>query len=153
MKKSFAIIFCLCMLLISATVLPVSAQEKVSYDEAFGAASGMSLYNTQVVLGMTADGIAKGVYSMEIANGVTREQSAMLGVLNSYVAQLIQSPSTPESDRTALVAISSCIGRLNETINALNAYIQNPTVINADNFQVKRKASYAAIAELLGIKK
>jgi len=113
----------------------------------------MALYNTQVVIGLTADSVAKKVYSFEVASRITKEQSAMLEVVNSYVREIIQSPSTLEADRAASKAIATCIDKLNETINALDAYIQNPTDINANNFQVKRKASYAAIAELLGIGK
>lgn len=129
------------------------AAENVSYAEAFGAATGFALYNTQVVLGVTADALSKDVYTADEARGIVSEQKGALDVLRKYVRQLIKASFVAAADKKSLKEIDACIDTLNDTADALNAYLDNPTTDAANDFQEKRKASYAALSDLLGLEK
>jgi hypothetical protein len=150
-KYSALVVFCFCVGLLSIGASLARADEKVEFNEAFGAAAGMALYDTQTVIEITADSIGKSVYSSEKTTKIIREQGAMLDVLNSYSKKLIQYPSTTDADKASLKSILSSIDKLYETLNALKAYIQSPSKSNADNFQTKRKTSYSEILKMLGI--
>ena len=127
------------------------AEDLPGYDEAYGAAMGGALYNTQVIIGITADAFAKDVYNKDEAKDIITEQKSLIGVHDNYIGKLLKKASVTKEDKESLNSMSACIAKLNVTADALLAYFVNPTESNADDFQTKRKASYAAIEKLLGI--
>ncbi|MFA6448128.1 MAG: hypothetical protein WCX65_01550 [bacterium] len=132
---------------------PVLAQETTTFEEAFGAASALAMYNVQVVVGLTADAYAKDVYNGEDAKAVVAEQKGALTTLDGYVVKLLNLTTLTEADRKSLNDISGCLKKLGYTADALTAYIDSQTDDNANDFQAKRKDSYNTLAELLGLEK
>jgi len=130
---------------------PVQAEE--TFEEALGAATGMALYEVQMVLGLSADAFAKKVYDQEQMKTIVAEQKSMMEILNKYLEALRKLDSTSEDDKKSLQAMSDCIEKLKATAEALLAYVNDSSDENADAWQVKRKASYAAISDLLGLDK
>ncbi|HOX27997.1 MAG TPA: hypothetical protein PLQ76_02455 [bacterium] len=132
---------------------PALAEASASFEEAFGAASAFAMYNTQVVLGITADAFVKSVYSSEEAKTIVSEQKTSVGILGDYVKKLLELSTVNDSDKKYLKGIQVCLDKLSETADALTAYIDNQSDENAGDFDTKRKASYDSIAELPGLDK
>lgn len=158
MKKNsvvMVLVFALSVLtfVFAGAVFSAQTEPPTGFDEAYGASSGVALYNVQVVLGITADAIAGKVYNNDEAKGIINEQKTMLGVMDEYSRKLQKNPSISKYDVDTLKDISTCIGRLKITADSLMSYLANPTSAAANDFEAKRKSSYAAIAKLLGIDK
>lgn len=136
-----------------AGISTARADNTIAFAEAYGAAAGSTLYNTQVILGMTADAIAKDVYTNDEAKAIINEQKAVLGLTDDYVAKLLKLVGLDKDDKASLSEISVVIAKINATADALTNYMDNPSDENVDKFQARRQASYAAIAKLLGLDK
>ncbi len=141
-----------CTTLIKAEETPV-AEAPVSFEEAFGAASAGLLYNIQVVIGIAADAFYKDVYSVEEMNNIIGEQKTIIGTLSDYSDKLIKLDKITTSDKQSIGEMKACTEKLNETADALLAYVADPSDDNANAFQDKRKASYDTLSELLGLGK
>ena len=155
MKKHgvlIVLVFALSVLtLVFAGAGPTQADNQTWCEEAYGASTGGSLYNTQVIIGITADAVATKTYDKDEAKNIITEQKALLDVLGDYADKLLKQGSSNKADLDTLKDISACIAKLKVTADALLAYLANPTDYAVDDFQTKREASYAAIAKLLGI--
>jgi hypothetical protein len=155
MKKqvvAIVLVFALSIFTVTyAGAASAQAEPQPDFSEAYGAAAGASLYNTQVILGMTADAIVAKVYKNDEVKEIITEQKNILGVLDNYAGKLLKEASLKKDDRESLKDISACIAKLNATADSLLGYMANSSDAAANDFQVKRKASYAAIAKLLGI--
>jgi hypothetical protein len=154
-KHTLATVFVAVGILMASTIWakPAVAEDLVAYQEAFGAASGLALYDVQIIIGVTADAYAKNVYTAEETNSIINEQKNALSVLSDYVNKLRELPDESEENLKSLNKISDCISKLGDTADALIGYTADETEENANKFDENRKASYAALAELLGFNK
>lgn len=136
---------------LGAAARPACAEETV--EEALGAASGMALYEAQMVLGLSADAFAKKVYDEKTMAAIISEQKTLLKNLDRHLENLLDEESVSKDDKKAIRKLRACISRLNETADALQDFVDDSSQENAEAWQEKRKASYAEIADLLGIEK
>lgn len=132
---------------------PAQAENQTGFEEAYGAAVGVGLYNIQVILGITADAFAGKVYDKDEAKKIATEQKNVLGLLDDYAGKLLKNDSLDKGDANSIKDISACITKLKATADALLGYLANPSRDAAGDFDTKRKASYASIEKLLGIGK
>ena len=152
MKKiGILIVFLAACIFGAGFAAPTRATADEEFNEAFGAAAGFALYNLQIVIGITADAYAKQVYTNEETLNIVNEQKILLETLDGYVPKLQQLSSISQGDQDSLVKISNCIGKLDDTADALAAYVNDPSGENADAFQAKREASYNTLSDLLGL--
>lgn len=119
--------------------------------ESFGVAFGLAVYNTQMVIGLSADSLEAALYPDEQIKHFVDEQLSTLNVLRETVIK-VQKAGIASNEESVLNDMLYTIDRLKETANALNGYIANPTNENADYFQTMREASYNSVANLLGLK-
>ena len=145
--------FAVALLVAAGAMRAAAADKPVTIEEALGAAVGAALYNTQVVIGITADSFTKQVYTSDETKTIVKEQKSLLNTLGSYASALIDNPSVEEADKAAMRDILACIGKLNSTADALIAYVDDASDANAQDFQTKRKDSYKSISDLLGLDK
>ncbi len=136
------------MVVLLFVTVQVRAEDCSSAREAFGAAIGFSLYNTQMVVGLTADAYVKKVYTTQYTQTICTEQRNALTVLNGHCIKLEELGKEVDT----LKEIEGVITKLKATIDALDKYTVNSSSANANDFEAKRKASWAAIAKLLDIK-
>lgn len=127
------------------------AQAEASLEEALGAATAVAMYNAQMVLGLSADAFAKKVYDEETMKTVVGEQKTLLTNLDKHLAGLRKLDSISAEDKKALKSLSDCLAKLQQTADALLEYVEEQSDVNAEDYQTKRKASYAAIAEVMGL--
>jgi hypothetical protein len=151
-KYHFAIFGILAVYLLAVSLPARAAADDETIMEALGAALGLSLYNSQVIIGMTADAYSSKVYENEQSKTILSEQKSSIGLLKDYVGKIKKLPGTSKSDITTLGEISACIDKIDATIDSLTGYIDDPSQDKADLFEKNRAASYGAIADLLGIK-
>jgi hypothetical protein len=156
MKKQFMgiamIVFGIALPLMMAAQ-SARAADAVSFEEAYGATAGLSLYNIQVVLGLSADAFEKEVYTAEQMNDIVGEQKTVLVTLSDYMVKLQALKTTSAADKKSLKEMDAVTAKLTATAESLLAYVADSSTENAEDFQTKRKASYASIAELLGLEK
>ncbi len=136
------------MLAVLFVTVQVRAEDCTIIREAFGAAVGFSVYNAQMVVGLTADAYVKKVYTTKYTQTICTEQRNALGLLNEYCIKMEAMGKEVET----LKEIEGTIAKLKATIDALDKYTVNSSVANANDFEAKRQASWAAIAKLLDIK-
>jgi hypothetical protein len=142
----------LCVAMMSVfSARQAAAEEPVTMEEAFGFTLGISLYNVQIVLGISADAFAKDVYTADEMTTIINEQISMLDNLGKYLNKLAALKTVSAADKSSMKEGSGCVDKLTATANALSAYVADPSQDNADVYQTKRKASYAAISVLLGL--
>lgn len=158
MKKHLHIIapaLLIALLAAFAIAKPAAAAAPATDDtivlEAFGASFGLAVYNSQVVVGLTADSLTKDLYTKEEATTIIAEQKGGLDTLQDYVKK-IQASSIAANEAETLQEMIVCIDKLQATIAALDAFLADRSKDNADDFEAKRQTSYTAIAKLLGIK-
>ena len=132
---------------------PAKAADTVSFEEAYGATAGLGLYNIQVILGLSADAFEKSVYTADEMNNIVGEQKHVLSTLSDYMTKLQQLKTTSDSDKKSLNDMDAVVSKLGDTADSLLAYVKDSSADNATDFQTKRKDSYAAIADLLGLEK
>jgi hypothetical protein len=135
------------------TAQSAKAADTVSFEEAYGATAGLGLYNIQVILGLSADAFEKEVYAAEQMNDIVGEQKTILTTLSDYMVKLQGLKTTSAADKKSLKDMNAVATKLTETADSLLAYVADSSVENAEDFQTKRKASYAALADLLGLEK
>lgn len=155
MKKRYSIIAAgmfLCLML-SGLAVPARAANDETLVEAFGALSGLALYNTHVVIGMAADAYVKEVYTADETKGMIGEQQNALKLIKEYNDKLLASSSLADADKASLRDINATIGKIQGMMYAFEDYLDNESTENANAFDAARQASYAAIADLLGLKK
>lgn len=119
-------------------------------NEAFGGAFGFAIYNSQVIVGITADSLYYQVYEPDVASSIIAEQDRCLVILREYVQKIIDA-HLADNEEELLQRMIDATYYLQDTISALNAYIADSSVDNANDFDQKRQKSYNAIASLLGI--
>lgn len=134
-----------------AAARPAQAEE--SLEQSLGAATAFALYDVQMVIGLTADAFAKKVYEAETVNEIVGEQKTMMTNLDKHLAGLRKLDSISAEDKKALKSLSECIALLQETADALLEYVEDQSDENAEEFQTARKASHAALAEIMGLDK
>ena len=154
MKKFVMVLLCvLCLSVICSAAEPEKSRDFV-LTETLGASIGFALYNSHVIIGITADTYSKKIYTQTNMIGIINEQKSALVTLDDYVLKLIQLSQDPKlsGDRATLQEILECTKKINAMSDALLKYISSPTNSNADDFDTKRKASYGSIDKLLGLK-
>ena len=146
----------LAIMIAAAVIFAVSAcavsyaeptKSELVYLEAYGAAFAMAAYNTQIVTGMTGDSFVGNVYTADEAKDVLSEQKSMIQVQIDYIAKV----DATASGEKVLKDMKDVCDLLIIMINSLESYINDPSIDNANLFETKRKESYKAITDLLGI--
>lgn len=130
---------------------PAQAEQEV--ERALGAAAATALYEVQMVLGLSADAFAKKVYTAEQMETMIGEQTNLLKNLDKELSKLQKLESVTEADKKSLKEMSDCIAKLQDTAEALQDYVKDSSDENAEAYQEARKASYAALADLMGLEK
>ncbi|MCE9581988.1 MAG: hypothetical protein K8T20_05675 [Planctomycetes bacterium] len=130
---------------------PVAAEQEL--ERALGASTAVALYEMQMVLGLSADGFAKKVYTAEQMETLIGEQKGFVKNLDKELSALLKLDSVTEADKKSLKEMSDCLALMGATADALLAYVKDSSDKNADKFQEARKASHAALAELMGLDK
>ncbi len=127
----------------------VRAEDCSTVREAFGAAMGLNVYNAQMVAGLTADAYGKKVYTAKEVQTICTEQKNGLTVLSAYCIKL--EPLVNAKELETLKEMEATITKLQATLDALNKYTIAPSSANVNYFEAKRKASWEAVAKLLGM--
>lgn len=120
--------------------------------ETLGTVYAITLYNLQIIAGITADAYHAEVYTREEALNIVGEQQSLLTNLRKTTQKILASdtPFTDE-DRKATEDFLTLTDKFEATYSALRNFIENSSEENARKYDEKRLESYKFLAELLGL--
>jgi hypothetical protein len=144
------------LVLLMMVSLAMGAQAQKGKDqalEALGGSCGLLLYNTYMIVGMTADAFAEGVYDVDKSTQILDEQSAGIGaVKEQYNALLSSGFLTAESDQQFIKETLDAFDLVVLEIESLEKYLSTSSPKDADEYEANRQEAWAEIARLLDIK-
>ena len=144
-----------CLFLSGLGVNPVSAQKgKTDALETIGAAGGLLLYDSYVVVGALGDAFEKEVYDAGYIKELMTEQVNSIEAQEAQFKKLSESGFLEETgDKDFIKEMITCFGLLKAYAKSLISYSSNVNTENADIFQADRKKAWDKVTELLGLDK
>ncbi len=119
--------------------------------EALGATAAIALYNSHLLVAISADALLKGSVTDSQAMLMITEQRNMMNILAPYVENLLNSGTLTTADAGALERIRTCCQNIVILADSLDAYVGDKSPENAYIVEERRKESYASIAQFLGL--
>ncbi len=149
-KIFFTVVFAAAILMFfGAGATNAKAEEGSVVYETVGFLYTSSMYDAQVILGLTADAIQNKIYEDDVTRQIIEEQVGLLSGMKDNAQKLAAEFKAAGEDAAIMYEIISCIEKLEDTAATLKQYIDEPTQENADLFQEKRALSYDSIKKLM----
>ena len=145
----------LLILLFLAVAAPITTQAQTGKNEALtamGGSCGMLLYNTYLAIGATADAYGYEAYEAQFVADLMTEQINTIATVKSQYSGLIKSGFlTDPNDKEYMGQAIKCLDLLSKQAQALSDYVLGGANASTDAFDAAREASWAKVAEMLGI--
>ena len=142
------------LLLVVVALIALQGQAQKGKDEALEAIGGscsLLLYNTYIIVGMTADAYADEVYSGEKATQIVGEQLDGIETIEKQYSALINSGFLTEpSDVQFIEEFIKTYALVRYEADALVKFIQSGTAEDSAEYDRYRQMAWAKISELLG---
>lgn len=120
--------------------------------EALGGSCGLLLYNTYLVVGMTADGFSAKMYDAAEANQILDEQAGGIEAIHEQYDALLDSGFlASESDQQFIKETLAAFDIVSHEIEALQKYFVSENVDDATEYDNYRKSAWTEISRLLDI--
>jgi hypothetical protein len=154
MKKivlGFLFIAIFSLIAVAAYQRPVQAAEMTCDEimvESYGFTFASLLYNTHMVLGLTADAFANKAIDLQLATQIVTEQQGFLESMVSYAEQVAAAPSFQGSE--TLPKMTDSARQLSKMADALAAYLSDASEENLANYNTARQESSDSIDVLMG---
>jgi hypothetical protein len=127
------------------------SEEKGLILESLGAAYGTLIYDTQLIVVLTADVHGNNVYNKEEALNLLQEQKNFLNLQEEYIRKMLSKANPSASDVKSFNSILDSISGLRTFISSFENYANNPTSDNYNAYTRDKDASYGKIKAMLGI--
>jgi hypothetical protein len=136
-------------------VVPANAQAKpvsvkADFLEALGSLSATHLYQSHLNIGLLADGVESGTYTIAEAEESLKPVLDMMKLVDARLAGLAKSELSAE-DRRSIQQIQAVSALLRLQADALRAYWASGEKQQADDFQAARKASWQGVSKVMGL--
>lgn len=118
--------------------------------EALGSLSVAHLYQTHLNLGLLADGVESGAYTIAEAEESLKPVVDLMTQVDARLAKIAKS-ELPADDRRALEQVQAVSALMRLQADALRAYWAKSETQRAEDFQAARKASWDGLAKVMGI--
>ena len=142
------------LLLLVVVLIALQGQAQKGKDEALealGGSCGLLLYNTFIIVGITADAYSAGTYDADKANQIIGEQlGGVETVEQQYNALVASGFLTDPSDVKFIKETVKAFDLVRAEANALLAFIQSGSDEDGAEYDSYRQKAWTEISRLLG---
>jgi hypothetical protein len=127
-----------------------AANAKTDFLEALGSLSATHLYQSHLNIGLLADGVESGTYTIADAEESLKPVIDMMKLVDVRLAKLAKSELDAE-DRRSIQQIQTVSALLRLQTDALRAYWATGEMQQATDFQEARRASWQGVSKVMGL--
>jgi hypothetical protein len=129
---------------------PITPRAKIDFLEALGSLSATHLYQSHLNIGLLADGVESGTYTVAEAEESLKPVIDMMKQADARLARLAKSELDAE-DRRSIQQIQAVSALLRLQADALRAYWATGEMQQAGDFQQARTASWQGVSKVMGL--
>ena len=119
---------------------------------ALGGISAADLWTTYMVIGAVSDHFVKDGYKAAQVHQIMKARRSFNSKAIQSLQKVAAQPNLAPGEKLHVAGVNGAYTSLNEYADALVTFTNDKSVANANAFEAKRKAAWAKISKVLGIK-